>query len=283
VTFRNAKRVPWDDSSRIVFFGDCHRGDMSRADDFCANQRLYLDVLRGYYRRGYIYVEVGDGDELWKNKRLGDIRRAHGPVYDLLHDLNLEGRLHLLLGNHDYPDKGCRAAPKDGIPTREALVLRHTWTGQEILVLHGHQADFARDRGFGWSRTLVRHLWRHVQMLGLGQSGNWMAEDANRGRLERVIVQQMAARKAAIEKRVSSWLREHRQPIICGHTHYPRAGVPDEPAYFNTGSCVVPGQITGLEIERGQISLVQWSVPQGGPTAPVRTLLSAPQSLARLN
>ena len=52
-------------------------------------------------------------------------------------------------------------------------------TRQQILVLHGHQADFERDAQLGLSRFVVRHLWRRLQGLGVGHSRDWMALDAD--------------------------------------------------------------------------------------------------------
>ena len=90
-TFKKAKRIPFDDSSRLVFFSDCHRGDSSRVDLFARNEDLFLTVLEQYCREGFTYIEVGDGDELWQNRDFKDIRRAHGRVFDLVHRLHRQG------------------------------------------------------------------------------------------------------------------------------------------------------------------------------------------------
>ena len=47
--------------------------------------------------------------------------------------------------------------------------------------------------------------------------------------------------------------------LITGHTHRPMAGSKEVP-YFNTGSCVHPAGITGIEIEHRCITLVKWSL-----------------------
>ena len=65
--FRNAFPVPFDDTSRFVFFSDVHRGDDSLSDEFGRNRHIYDHALDYYYNHGYTYVEVGDGDELWEN------------------------------------------------------------------------------------------------------------------------------------------------------------------------------------------------------------------------
>ncbi len=81
--FKAAEEVPFDDTSRFVFFSDCHRGDNSRADAFAINENLFLRALGYYHRHGFTYIEVGDGDELWKNRRFCDVREAHGRAFDL--------------------------------------------------------------------------------------------------------------------------------------------------------------------------------------------------------
>ena len=48
--------------------------------------------------------------------------------------------------------------------------------------------------------------------------------------------------------------------LIAGHTHRPSFPKVGEPMYFNDGSCVHPRCITSIEIEKGEISLVKWSM-----------------------
>ena len=96
-----AKTINFDDSSRFVLFSDLHRGNGGKADAFLPNAELFLSTLQNYVRRGFTYVEVGDGDELWKGWSFEEIRHAHQRVFDLFHDLDKERRLHLILGNHD--------------------------------------------------------------------------------------------------------------------------------------------------------------------------------------
>lgn len=68
--FESADEISFDDTSKIVLMSDIHRGDGSWADDFSKNQNLYFAALTHYYNENYTYIEIGDGDELWKNKKL---------------------------------------------------------------------------------------------------------------------------------------------------------------------------------------------------------------------
>lgn len=269
--WHTARTVPFDDSSRLVFFSDCHRGDGSRADAFARNEPLFLGALEHYFRQGYTYVEVGDGDEMWQNPRIEDIRRAHPDTFDLLHRFDREGRLHLLLGNHDLHGRQSHRVEKAGLVAQEGLILQHRWTGQQIFVVHGHQADIHSDRLHPLSQFFVRKVWKRLLLL--------CPAPVNRERAR--------FRVSLIEQRIAAWAAHRQQVVICGHTHRPALPGSQSAAYFNTGSCVYPGYITGLELSEGKIALVRWTAQpetrsvastqlQRGLLAPPLTLHSLP-------
>lgn len=210
---------------------------------------LFVKALNHYWRQGFTYVEVGDGDELWQNHRFKDVLRSHWPAFDLLHRFDLQGRLHLILGNHDVPHWRHRAHHKDGIRVDEALVLRHRRTSQRLLVTHGHQADVKSDLFSPVSRLLVRYVWRRTQ--------TWRLVRHFQSALNRRFESRALYRD--IERRLIAWSDANRQTMICGHTHRAMAARAGEPGYFNTGSFIVPGTATGLEIQGGEISLVRWT------------------------
>lgn len=266
--FGTAKSVPFDDSSRIVLFSDCHRGDNSRADAFARNEELFLQALTHYYREGFMYVEVGDGDELWKNRRFSAIRDAHGRIFDLLHRFDLQNRLHLIVGNHDIQDRQQRWVEKDGMVAHEGLILYHWRTGQRIFVVHGHQADFKSDRLHVAGRFAARHIWKRLQVLGLGSHPSQPGDTRNRGK---------------IRQRITEWLQVHQHTVICGHTHHPAFAARGAPPYFNTGSCLYSGYITGLEIQNGEIMLVKWSARPGEAPRIKRELIAPARKLHLLN
>ena len=258
-TFQACPRIPFDHSSRFVFFSDCHRGNNGRTDAFAPNKELFHHALAYYYELGFTYCEVGDGDELWMNPRFSDVQLAHQPVFDMLHRFNQNGRLHLILGNHDVPSRQKEPLVKDGIATQEGLVLQHATSGQQILVVHGHQADFGNDPDFAMSRFVVRHFWRRLQMMGFGTMPVWADPTSVRSWLERQILGRLQAHKRKVEQRIVAWLQAWQKTVICGHTHLAHFAARGSPPYFNAGSCLIPGQITGLEIQDGQISMVKWS------------------------
>ena len=99
--YQEALKISFDDTSKIVLFSDCHRGDNSFADDFANNRNIYFHALKQYYKQGFTYCELGDGDELWENLSFKSIFSAHKNVYMLLKAFHEDNRLHLIWGNHD--------------------------------------------------------------------------------------------------------------------------------------------------------------------------------------
>ncbi len=271
-TFGSAKVVPFDDSSRFVFFSDCHRGDNSQADSFARNKELFLHALTHYYQEGFTYIELGDGDELWKNPKFSNVRRAHKCVFDLLHKFDEQGRLHLILGNHDILGSQRHWAEKDGITAHEGLLLRHTKTGQQIFAVHGHQADFVSDQLYIIGRLLVRHVWKPLQLFGLVETASQESGTTKRRK---------------IEQRIIEWVGDHQLITICGHTHHPMCIRYGRGFYFNAGSCIYPDYITGLEMQDGKIAPVKWSARpatgQGEVLSFERQLITPPTKLRSLN
>jgi predicted phosphodiesterase len=82
------------------------------------------------------------------------------------------------------------------------------------------------------------------------------------------------------------WIKGNRQKLdalIVGHTHRPYLPGEKESPYCNTGSCVHPRCITGIEIENGEIRLIKWfidvNVGAGGTLFVNREILEGPRKL----
>lgn len=283
--YREARVIPFDDRSRLILFSDCHRGDNSFADDFANNRNIYYHALKHYYREGFTYLELGDGDELWENLSFESVFEAHKNVYLLLRQFYQEGRLHMLWGNHDMvykdpkyveahlgtyfdPNEGKEIELFKGIHFVEGIILKHTLSGEEVFLCHGHQADWWNYTFWRWSRFLVRVLWKPLQVWGI-------ADPTSPARNYKELIR--------IERRIKKWIVERGQvPTIAGHTHRPRFPEPGQIPFFNDGSCVHPRSITGLEIENGAISLIKWQIAttEEGVLKVVRIVLEGPQKLA---
>ncbi|MDP4088738.1 MAG: serine/threonine protein phosphatase, partial [Bacillota bacterium] len=96
--FQESEQITYDDSSKIVLMSDCHRGDGNWSDDFSKNQSTCYAALSHYYKEGYSYIEIGDGDELWETSNYYDIIHVHSDTFFLLSKFFREGRLHFIFG-----------------------------------------------------------------------------------------------------------------------------------------------------------------------------------------
>lgn len=282
--YKNARRIPFNDTSKFIIFSDCHRGDNSFADDFANNRNIYFHALNHYYDEGFTYCELGDGDELWENTEFKEIFEAHKNVFMLLKQFFEEDRLHRLVGNHDMVYANERYVEKHkhsffnkvtgedeplfpGISFPEGLILEHSETRQEIFMMHGHQADWMNYHGWRFNRFLVRILWRPLQVFGIG-------DPTSPARNYKELIK--------VEKRCKRWIIGNKNLFtIIGHTHRPRFPEPGEIALFNDGSCVHPRSITGLEIENGEITLIKWQIAttENGTLRVIRVPLEGPQKL----
>ncbi len=282
--YKKAKTISFDDTSKIVFFSDCHRGDNSFADDFANNRNIYFHALNYYFREGFKYCELGDGDELWENRNFEALFEAHKNVYQLLKRFHLENRLHMVWGNHDMvyrdpsyskkhlssyfePIEGKDIELFEDITYHEGLVLKHAETGQEIFCCHGHQADWWNYNFWRVGRFLVRVLWKPLQVVGI-------ADPTSPAKNYKELIR--------IEKRIKKWILQNNLRItISGHTHRPRFPEPGQIPFFNDGSCVHPRCVTGIEIESGEITLIKWhiSTKTDGTLQIGRVVLEGPQKL----
>lgn len=281
--YKHARVQYFDKNSKYVFFSDCHRGDDSASDEFARNQAIVLSALQYYYKNQFVYVEAGDGDDLWEHKQFKYIRSAHTDVFTLLKKFYEEDRFFMLFGNHniylrdkyfvknnyfyfydEYSGKYERFFYR--LTPIEALVLKERETGQEVFVVHGHQGDLLNDRLWPLSMIGVRYIWRFLQLVGIRNPASPAKNQHKRHKMER---------------KYTKWLRRHDVILICGHTHrmkYPR---PQELPYFNIGCCVRTKGISTIEIVNNQISLIQWRVLAGenGELRVVRRVINGPDSI----
>ena len=283
--YKDAKTVPFDDSSKIILFSDCHRGDNSFADDFANNRNIYFHALKHYFAEGFMYIELGDGDELWENLSFESILEAHKNVYMLMKLFHEQDRLHLIWGNHDmvyrdqkyvqknlayYFDKrlGQEVRLFGEIDYSEGILLKHSQTQQEVFLAHGHQADWWNYLFWKWSRFMVRILWKPLNVMGI-------ADPTSPAKNYQELIK--------VERRTKKWIIQNNNLMtIFGHTHRPRFPEPGDIAFFNDGSCVHPRSITGIEIENGGISLIKWQIAttDDGTLKIVRVLLEGPRKLS---
>ena len=262
---------------KLIVMSDMHRGDGSGADDFAQNSLIYRCALEHYLEEGFIYIELGDAEELWENDNFDQIYITHTSLYELLarfHDPDpVRTRYLKVWGNHDLYWKDHEAVYRtlfSGIEIHEGIILEAGT--RAVLLIHGHQADpKCSGEAAAVSKFFVHNFWPDLQRCGV--------KDPTRAALNPGLCNE-------VDKRLHEWANHNDQgiaAIIAGHTHravfenlslteqrYLESKVktdgvkinhqPDE-SYYNTGSCVHPLSITGIEItlENGPyLRMVKW-------------------------
>ncbi len=281
--FETAEQIPFDNNSNIVLMSDCHRGDGSWADNFLKNRNIFFSALTHYYNSNYTYIELGDGDELWENRKLSEIMDTHKDAFWLMLKFYEKGRLYMLYGNHDMEKKYYKYMASNvkryitqrgddylsefaNIKVHEGLVLTHRNTNDKILLIHGHQVDTINSDYWMLSKFLVGNVWKPLESFGVNDPTS-PAKNYEK--------------KISIAKKLSEWVMKEKHLLIAGHNHKPSLPAVGNTPYFNDGSCIHPRCITALEITHGTIALVKWSVKvrEDGLLYIDRDLLAGPNKL----
>lgn len=258
--FEDAPVLSLGSDSRYVLFSDCHRGTGVSYDNFLKNQNLYFAALRYYYDRQFTYIELGDGDELWENRSMEQIKSIHDNTFWLLSLYYKQKRLWLLYGNHDLIKRNPRYSGQHfssyicstnktqplfpGITFYEGLILKDCLGKRDLYLTHGHQADLLNSVLWKFSRFLVRYIWKPMEHIGF---------------LDPTSAAKNNTKKRKTERLLTGWAIDNDRILISGHTHRPMIGTKDSP-YFNTGSCVHPRCITCIEVTDRCMTLVKWTL-----------------------
>ncbi len=260
---------------KFIIFSDHHKGNKSPGDDFASNEKNYLAALDHYFGNQFHYINLGDSEELWKYKPEEVISKN-------VSALQSEARFHAAkkyfktFGNHDLiwkdkleVNKWFKDIFKLPLPVWEGILLK-TKVDDKLLTFfltHGHQGDKMSDNN-SVSTWLVSHIWRPLQRY-LQLNVNTPAKDFELRDRHNIIMYEWSSHK-------------NNLVLITGHTHKPvfAAGLYSDhpnnqinenkiedsteqtklkPSYFNSGCCCYnDGDITGIEIANGKISLVKW-------------------------
>jgi predicted phosphodiesterase len=273
--FERTRHITLTPGMKLIVMSDMHRGDGSGADDFAQNSLIYRCALEYYLVNGFTYIELGDAEELWENADFDQIYITHTPVYELLakfHDPDPEKTRYVKVwGNHDLYWRDHQDIYQSLFPMiqiYEAVVL-----SDSILMIHGHQADpICSGPVAAVSQFFVNYIWAGMQKAGV--------KDPTRAATNPGLCNE-------VDERLHKWATRNDQGIaviIAGHTHRAvfenlsltemrlqtfRFKAEDsshlqdrrDPRYYNTGSCVHPLSITGLEISFDgeiQYNLIEW-------------------------
>lgn len=260
-SFEDALTLPLNCQSKYILFSDCHRGTGKANDNFLKNEFLYLAALKYYFQHEFTYLELGDGDELWENRSMKKIKEMHGHSFEMMAKFYRKKRLYMIYGNHDmvkknvdfrkkffdtyYCDKYlCENPLCPDSCFYSGIILHDSFGRRDIYLTHGHQVSIMNSTFWKVNCFLVRYLWRNLELLGVPDPTSAAKNNT---------------KKEKAEKLLTEWAEKNGKVLITGHTHRPMVGSPVSP-YFNTGSCIHPTGITGIEIENRCITLIKWSL-----------------------
>lgn len=284
-------------SQKFIIFSDLHKGNKKRSDDFAPAEKNYLAALDYYNSEGYTLVLLGDVEELWKYN-LFTVRHHNKDSSRLERRFYKRDAFIKLFGNHDVFWNNDPLAPLQlaamygaNLKTYEGLILQYQTPQKniDIFLTHGHQGDGQSD-GNKFSAWFVSKIWAPLQSyleLNINTPAfndilktehnqfmyEWSSAQENlvlvtghthqpvfesMTHLERLYKQLLQAR----QKDDSTSIAKLQEEIAFRRQEYDHVSedyLHLKPSYFNTGCCCfMDGDITGIEIEAGQIRLIKW-------------------------
>lgn len=290
--------LPFDmDKGKFVIFSDQHKGGKDMADDFRNAEPNYLAALQYYYSNEFIFINLGDSEELWENTPTSVIDKNRISLLEEAKFL-VANRYHRIYGNHDLEWKYAiqqtmylKPIFGDKLSVCEGMVLQTNYNNKtySIFLTHGHQGDQKSD-GNAFSTWVVAALWTPIQRFfeisidtisdsfELVDKHNimmyeWSATQkdlifisghthkpvfASLDHIER-LAKQLEKAQANGDTRQVEYLQSELEKRKTEYTGKKIVRTMAQPTYFNSGCCCFnDGDITGIEIADGFIRLVKW-------------------------
>ena len=291
--------IPFDARDhRFIIFSDQHKGAKDGADDFAKAEPNYLSALHYYDLKGFHFINLGDGEELWENS-LAQVKKYNQPSFEAEKRFINRGAFTKIFGNHDLfwdndPLAGfyLKSLYQTEVSVNEGVLLQTVTAGKSfsIFCTHGHQGD-AQSDGNWFSKFFVSNIWGPLQ--------SYLSINPNTPSCNDHL-------KTAHNQMMYEWSSQQNDLLlITGHTHQPvfesltrlerlysklaaaraehkaelikaleaeiklRQYAPDNfqsmvPSYFNSGCCCFnDGDITGIEIADEKIRLIKWEEQKG--------------------
>jgi UDP-2,3-diacylglucosamine pyrophosphatase LpxH len=293
--FDQTPAQPLSDDSRIIVFSDLHLGNGGGADDFRRNSKLFTEAVRRYYAElGFTLILNGDVEELHRF-HLRAVRKRWGSVYSLLADLQDQNRLIKIVGNHDHE---LFTLPPPSYPLEVVQAVKYRYKGQDIFILHGHQATSYFDKWNTFSGYFLRYVANPLKIKNrtvahdsdkkfktelrayefsskrkiitfIGHTHRPLFEshskiDELKFKIENHLRNHASAeldRRDTIEEEVREYRRELSKLYETHDTVSLQSNLYNQlivPSLFNSGCVIGKRGITGLEITEGRLSLVHW-------------------------
>jgi len=295
--------VPFDLSTgKFIILSDQHKGARDPADDFRLAEKNYTAALNYYLENGFTLVCLGDCEELWENKPDVVIAKNQDNLQLESQFLQLN-RYYRIYGNHDLEwkyeiQRNLHLKKNFGarLKVYEAIVLTTRYNDRSfcIFLAHGHQGDRKSD-GNWFSTWVVAAIWTPIQRfleISINTTSDsfelvdkhnvimyeWSEQQkdllfisghthkpvfASLDHIERLNKQLEAAQQrndAAAMESLTEELERRKAEYAGKQFHKTMV----KPTYFNTGCCCFSdGDITGIEIEGDNISLIKWEEVNG--------------------
>lgn len=296
--------IPFNTASqKIIIFSDQHKGAKNKADDFAVCEPAYVAALDYYFKEGFTFINLGDGEELWENN-IFQVKKHNKLSFEKEKLFVQQKRFIKIFGNHDLywandPLAWVQLESIYGkkVPVYEGCILTTTLNNRpfQIYLTHGHQGDLQSD-GNAFSKFFVANVWGPLQGL-LDINPNTPAFNDQLKSVHNTIMYEWSS----VERNVLLITGHTHQPVFMSLTHLERLyvklaeaqknedadtvkAVEDEiakakpvnptapdlskiiPSYFNTGCCCFDdGDITGIEIAGGCMRLIKWQSKSNPP------------------
>ena len=292
--------IPFDmKTGKFIIFSDQHKGAKDLADDFRNAEPNYLAALQYYYTNDFVFINLGDSEELWENTPKTVIEKNRLTLFEEAKFL-MAGRYHRVYGNHDLEWKYAiqqtlylKPIFGEKLQICEGLVLKTSYNNKDysIFLTHGHQGDKKSD-GNPFSTWVVAAIWTPIQRFfeisidtisdsfELVDKHNimmyeWSATQkelifisghthkpvfASLDHIER-LAKQLELARASGESNQVEHLQNQLENRKAEYAGKKIVRTMAMPTYFNTGCCCFnDGDITGIEIADGFITTDQMGI-----------------------
>jgi UDP-2,3-diacylglucosamine pyrophosphatase LpxH len=93
--------IPFEEQAgKFIIFSDQHKGARNGADDFMLAEPNYLAALEYYYKNDFVYINLGDSEELWEN-RLTMVKKYNTATFEAEKKFLQKKAFIKIFGNHD--------------------------------------------------------------------------------------------------------------------------------------------------------------------------------------
>lgn len=213
---------------QFIIFSDQHRGAKNGADDFMTAEPAYLAALDHYYRNNFLFISLGDSEELWENT-IGKVKKHNTATLQAEKQFIQQNRFYKVFGNHDLfwandplawwqlkNIYGQEVKVYEGIVLQCAISNKQLAKGLpiancqlEIFLTHGHQGDAASD-GNWFSKFFVSRIWAPLQAYLRINPNTPAYDEQKKTEHNHIMYEWSAAQKNML--------------LITGHTHQPVFG-----------------------------------------------------------